>query len=60
MKKIFRIKKKLGLGPNVVPYDEQNIISALQVAFEREIILTQYCNENKRLNAYFFKYKLSI
>ena len=59
MKKIFRIKKKLGLGPNVVPCDEQNI-NALQVAFEREIILTQYCNENKRLNAYFFKYKLGI
>ena len=40
--------------------DEQDIISALQVAFEGEIILTQYCIENKRLDAYFSKYKLGI
>ena len=39
-------KKKLELDPNVVTCDEQNIISALQVAFEEEIILTQYCIEN--------------
>ena len=32
----------------------------MQVAFEREIILTQYCIENKRLDAYFSKYKLGI
>ena len=37
-----------------------DVISALQVAFEREIILTQYCNENKRLDAYFSIYKLGI
>ena len=30
----------------------------MQVAFEGEIILTQYCIENKRLDAYFSKYKL--
>ena len=29
----------------------------MQVAFEGEIILTQYCIENKRLDAYFSKYK---
>ena len=32
----------------------------MQVAFEGEIILTQYCIENKRLDAYFSKYKLGI
>ena len=30
----------------------------MQVAFEGEITLTQYCVENKRLDAYFSKYKL--
>ena len=33
-------------------------MSALQVAFEGEIMLTQYCIENKRLDAYFSKHKL--
>ena len=32
----------------------------MQVAFEEEIIHTQYCIENKRLDAYFPKYKLGI
>ena len=32
----------------------------MQVAFEVEIILTQYCIENKRLDAYSSKYKLGI
>ena len=59
-KRFLEFKKKLGLDPNVVTYDEQDIISALQVAFEGEIILTQYCIENKRLDAYFSKYKLGI
>ena len=35
-------------------------MSALQVEFEGEIIHTQYCIENKRLDAYFPKYKLGI
>ena len=30
----------------------------MQVAFEGEIILTQYCIENKRLDAYFSNHKL--
>ena len=51
---------KLGLDPDVVTCDEQNIISALQVASEGEIIFTQYCIEHKRLDAYFSKYKLGI
>ena len=32
----------------------------MQVAFEGETILTQYCIENKRIDAYFSKYKLGI
>ena len=32
----------------------------MQVAFEGEIILTQYCIKNKRIDAYFSKYKLGI
>ena len=32
----------------------------MQIVFEREIILTQYCIENKRIDAYFSKYKLGI
>ena len=59
-KDFYSSKKELGLDPNVVTSDEQDIISALQVAFEGEIILTQYCIENKRLDAYFSKYKLGI
>ena len=33
-KKKLELKKKLGLDPNVVICDEQDITSALQVAFE--------------------------
>ena len=59
--KIFlEFKKKLGLDPDVVTCDEQDIISALQVAFEGEIILTQHCIKKKILGAYFPKYKLGI
>ena len=32
----------------------------MQVAFEGEIIHTQYCIENKRLDAYLLKYKIGI
>ena len=32
----------------------------MQVAFEGEIILTQYCIKNKIIDAYFSKYKLGI
>ena len=59
-KRFLEFKKKLGLDPNLVTCDEQDIISALQVAFEGEIILTQYCIENKRIDAYFSEYKLGI
>ena len=59
-KRFLEFKKKLGLDPDVITCDKQDIISALQVAFEGEIILTQYCIENKRIVAYFSKYKLGI
>ena len=39
--KFLKFKEKLGLDPDVVTCDEQDIISALQVSFEGEIILTQ-------------------
>ena len=59
-KRFLELKKKLGLDPNVVTCDKQDIISVLQVVFEGEIILTQYCIENRRIDAYFSKYKFGI
>ena len=59
-KYFYNSKKKLGLDPVIDSCDEQDVISALQVAFEGEIILTQHCIKNKRLDAYFPKYKLGI
>ena len=56
-KRFLEFKKKLGLDPDVVTCDEQDIISALQVALQ---VLTQYCIENKRIDAYFSNYKLGI
>ena len=59
--KIFlEFQKKLGLDLNVVTCDKQDIISALQVAFKGEIILTQYCIKNKWIDAYFSECKLGI
>ena len=60
IKKIFRILKQVRIRPNLVTCDEQDIICALQVAFEGEIILTQYCIENKRIDTYFSENKLGI
>ena len=59
-KKFLEFKKKLVLDPDVVTCGKKDIISAFQVAFEGDIILTRYCTENKRLDAYFSKYKLGI
>ena len=39
-KKYLKFKEKLGLDPNKYSFDEQDIISALQVAFEGEIMHT--------------------
>ena len=44
---IFEFKEKLGLDPNEYSFDEQDIISALQVTFEEEIRHTQYCFKKK-------------
>ena len=59
-KKFLQFKKKLRLDPDVVTCDEHDIISAFQVASEGEIILTKHCVKNKRIDAYFSKYKLGI
>ena len=59
-KGFLELKKKLGLYPNVVTCDEQDIINTLQVVFEGEIIFSQYCIGNKRLDAYFSNHKLEI
>ena len=45
-KKVFKFKEKLGLDPNKYNFDEQDIISALQVPFEGETLHTQYCVQN--------------
>ena len=59
--KIFlEFKKKLGLDPHVVTCDKLVIKSALQVAFEGDVILTQHCIKNKRIDVYFSKCKLGI
>ena len=49
--KDFQNLKKVRIRPYVVTCDEQDIINALQVAFE---------GENKRIDAYFSEYKLGI
>ena len=59
-KRFLEFKKKLEFDPDVVTCDEQDIINVLQVAFEGEIILNQYCIENKRIDACVSKYKLGI
>ena len=48
-KQFLDLKEKLVLDPCKINFEEQDIISALQAAFEGEIIHTQYCIENKRL-----------
>ena len=56
----LEFKEKLGLDPYEVNCNGKDIISASQVAFEGKIIHTQYCIENKRLDAYLPKRKLWI
>ena len=48
-KQFLDFKEKLVLDPCKINFEEQDIISALQAAFEGEIIHTQYCIENTRL-----------
>ena len=59
--KIFlEFKEKLGLDHNEFSFDEKDIVSALEVSFEGEIMHIQYCMEGKRLDLCFSKYKLEI
>ena len=44
---MFRIQKKLGLDSNEYRFDEQDIISALQVSFEGDIMRAQYYLQNR-------------
>ena len=60
LKQFLEFKEKLGLDPYTINFDEQDTISALQVAFEGEIRHTHYCIENKRLHGYLPKYKVGI
>ena len=58
--KLLKFKEKSGLDPYKITWDEQDIISALQVAFQGQIIHAKYFIENKRLDAYLPKYKVGI
>ena len=59
-KKFLELKKKLGLDPDVVTCDEQDIIKILHNKFESETIITQYSIKNKRHDAYMPEYKIGI
>ena len=59
-KRFLEFKTKLGLDPEVVPCDEQDIIKNLHDKFEGETIITQYSIKNKRLDAYMPEYKIGI
>ena len=58
--KSLEFKEKLGLDPNEYSFDEQDVISVLQVTFEGENMHTQYCVQNKRLDLYFSEYKPGV
>ena len=59
-KKILEFKEKLGLDPKKYYFYVQDIISALQLAFEGKITHTQYCVLKKRLDLYFSEHKRLI
>ena len=56
----LEFKEKLGLDPHEYSFDEQDIISALQVVFEGEIMHTQYCTQKKRFDFFFSEHKLGV
>ena len=56
----LEFKWKLVLDPKECSFNEQVIISALQVEFEGDILDTQYFVQNKRLDFYFFEHKLKV
>ena len=57
---LFEFEEKLGLDPNEYSLNKQDIISAFQVAFEGEIMHTQYCVQNKRLDFYLSELRLGV
>ena len=59
-KKSLEFKENLGLDPSEYSFDEKDIICALLVAFEEEVMHTEYFVQNKRLDLYFPKRKLGI
>ena len=56
----LEFKEKLGLDLKKYSFDEQDIKSALQVAFEGEIMHTQYRVQNKKLDFYLPEHKLRL
>ena len=59
-KKNQEFKRKLGLDPDRVTCDEQEVIGTLKNVFGGEIILNQFNVNNKRIDACFRKYKIRI
>ena len=59
-KRFLEFKQKLGLDPDVVSCDKQDIIKILHDKFEGETIITQYSIKNKILGAYMPEYKTGI
>ena len=57
---ILRIQIKFRIRPNEYSFDEKDIASALQVAFEEEIIHSKYCAINKNHDFYFSEHKLGL
>ena len=59
-KKYLEFKQKLRLNPYKYNFDEQDIISALKVTFEGEVMHTKCFIQNKRSDIYFPEHKLAI
>ena len=60
LKKFLELKEKFWLDRGLVTCDKQDVVSALHVAFEREITHAQYCIERNRFDPCLPKYKLGI
>ena len=60
LENFLKFKEELGLDSFKITCDKQDVIIALKVTFEGEIILTQYYIENKRLDGCLPKYKAGI
>ena len=58
--RFLELKKKFGLNPDVVTCDEQDIVKIFHDKFEGETIVTQYCVENNRIDAYMPEYKIGV